>query len=126
MGCDFLFSINELQVPLQDALGNIEAFVVHYDEVLRELEHHTSFFFDTDPSLDELREFLVRCVKEVYACSTRDEGFFYVDNNRLFHITGGTCLGDAPSAVWDSYNVCAALGLTLHKPFLHLVEPAMS
>lgn len=120
MGADFMFSINEMEVSREMAHNNIEAFLAYPEKLLAQLSLHVPYLYNETPTVDGLRTYLRKCVDDVYACETRDEGFFHIDGTRRFHITGGTSAGDSPSVVWDSYCVCEVLGLTRRRPYYHI------
>jgi hypothetical protein len=122
MGAVFEFSINEMEVSRDVAYRNIESLLAYPEKLLVELEYDGLFVPDEVPSKEELRALLRNHVDVVYSCSTRDEGYFYVDDDRLFHITGGMSWGDSPNDVWDSYCICHALRLTRRVPLTFVAD----
>ena len=106
MGADFLFPVQEIKQPKEVVLGRVEALPLTDDDVAR-FEGVGVFVTNDDENVTEaLRERLREAVEAVYSApQRRDSGFFTIDGNREFVVTGGTSWGENPSDVWDDFSL---------------------
>lgn len=124
MGADLMFSICEMEATKEQAYNNARhlSATERYINTVTFLEDMgvTSRWYDTEPTPEDVQQFLIDCIDEVYSSQRRrDCGLFHVDK-REFYITAGMSWGDAPTDAWDEFSVCEALGLTLNQPNLDL------
>lgn len=124
MGADLMFSICEMEATKEQAYDNAKhlASPERYKNTVSFLEDMcaTSRWYNTEPTPEDVQQFLIDCIEEVYDSEhRRDCGFFHVDNRR-FNITAGMSWGDEPTDAYNSFSVCESLGLTLVQPNLEL------
>ena len=122
MGADLIFSICEMEATKEEAYNNARHLSApeRDENTARELEEMCGItrWYNVDATSEDVYEYLIACIEEVYDSEhRRDCGFFHVDN-RKFNITAGMSWGDAPTDAYESYNVCETLGLTLKQPNL--------
>lgn len=119
MGADLMFSICEMEATKDEAYENAKwlASPERYKNTVAFLEDMcaTSRWYNTEPTPEDVQQFLIDCIDEVYDSEgRRDCGFFHVDNRR-FNITAGMSWGDEPTDAYNSFSVCETLALTLKQ-----------
>lgn len=120
MGADLMFSICEMEATKDEAYANAKhlSSSERYMNTVAFLEDMcaTSRWYNTEPTPEDVQQFLIDCIEEVYdSQGRRDCGLFYVDK-RVFYITAGMSWGDTPTDAYNSFSVCEALGLTSKQP----------
>lgn len=125
MGADFAFAITEMKATREQAYAKARYLTLpdQLDATVSDLEDYCGItaWYDLEetPTEHQVYEFLKRCIDTVYDSeSRRDCGFFVIDSDRVFFITGGMSWGDPPTDVYDDFTVCQTMQLTLPPPEL--------
>lgn len=106
MGADFMFHIQEIKHPKEVALERVEKLALSEAHLAR-FEDVGVFVSNDDENVTEaLRGRLREAVEAVYSAPQgREGGFFTIDGNREFVITGGVSWGEEPSSIWDDFSL---------------------
>lgn len=124
MGADFAFAVVEMKATREEAYAKARYLTLpnNIEATTADLENYCGVneWYDLEsPTEHQVYEFLKRCIDTVYdSDNRRDCGFFVVDSDRLFFITGGMSWGDPPTDVYDDFAVCQVMQLTFPPPAL--------
>lgn len=107
MGADFIVNFVELRETKEQALVRLSHLIIN-EWTKSEMEDAGCYLYEdeeyTEQMGEDMRKRIAQSVEVVYEHS-REMGTICIDGNRTFAVTGGMSWGDAPTDIFEDYNI---------------------